>query len=144
VKTHQSSTFSLFVSSLENSLHVGTQLIVLKARDLPSMRPALGPEAEELEDLKISDNHRISARHLAGSSLEVLMASKLALRLFLRASKGQFQPTQIHRCFSISARLSESPTQPSNHERTTHFGFETVAEAEKEARGTNYPLVYMD
>jgi hypothetical protein len=107
------------------------------------MGSALGPEAEELEDLKISVNHRISARHLAGSSLEALMASKLALRLFLRASKGQFQPAQIHRCFSISTRLSEAPTQPSNHERTTHFGFENVAEAEKEARGTNYPLIYM-
>ncbi|TAQ87527.1 hypothetical protein B7494_g4157 [Chlorociboria aeruginascens] len=36
--------------------------------------------------------------------------------------------------FSTTRRKADSPAQPTNHERTTHFGYETVAEAEKEAR----------
>ncbi|PSS18429.1 hypothetical protein M430DRAFT_87257, partial [Amorphotheca resinae ATCC 22711] len=40
------------------------------------------------------------------------------------------------RCFSSSVRRADSPPNPNstNHERTTHFGFQTVPESEKEAR----------
>ncbi|KAH8791940.1 ubiE/COQ5 methyltransferase family-domain-containing protein [Hyaloscypha finlandica] len=62
------------------------------------------------------------------------MASRSVFRSLLRASKLPSLPTRAPRCFSNSTRLAESPAQPSNHERTTHFGFETVPEAEKESR----------
>ncbi|KAE8453175.1 hypothetical protein EG329_011242 [Mollisiaceae sp. DMI_Dod_QoI] len=62
------------------------------------------------------------------------MASSSALRPFLRAAKPQLQPRQAHRYFASTNWRAESPSQSTNHERTTHFGFETVAEAEKEAR----------
>ncbi|KAG4417111.1 hypothetical protein IFR04_009747 [Cadophora malorum] len=64
------------------------------------------------------------------------MASRSAIRPFLRAAKPHFHLSQLNRCLSSSARRADSPSQPqsTNSEKTTHFGFETVAEAEKEAR----------
>lgn len=37
-----------------------------------------------------------------------------------------------YRCFSCAARLAQ---QQGSNEKTTHFGFETVAESLKEAKG---------
>ncbi|KAI6709820.1 hypothetical protein JHW43_007630 [Diplocarpon mali] len=64
------------------------------------------------------------------------MPSKPALRLLLRTAKPSLRPSHINRCLSSTARRPDSPgqTQPTKSARTTHFGFETVAEAEKEAR----------
>ncbi|KAF8862194.1 UbiE/COQ5 methyltransferase [Acephala macrosclerotiorum] len=62
------------------------------------------------------------------------MASRSALRPLLRAYKPRFQAAHVHRCFTSTTRRADSPSQSTNHERMTHFGFETVAEADKEAR----------
>ena len=62
------------------------------------------------------------------------MVSRSALRPLLRSAQVQYR-SQPQRYFSSSIRKAGSPAQPTNHERTTHFGFETVSEAEKEARG---------
>jgi 2-methoxy-6-polyprenyl-1,4-benzoquinol methylase len=64
------------------------------------------------------------------------MASKSYIRPLLRATKRQLQTAPTSRCFSTSIRSRAEVPQSTNHEKTTHFGFETVAEAEKEARGT--------
>jgi 2-methoxy-6-polyprenyl-1,4-benzoquinol methylase len=63
------------------------------------------------------------------------MALRSFMRPLIRATNSRFQSAPIGRTFSDTVRPAESPAQPTNHERTTHFGFETVAEAEKEARG---------
>jgi 2-methoxy-6-polyprenyl-1,4-benzoquinol methylase len=63
------------------------------------------------------------------------MAPRSSIWPLIRATKPRFQSATISRTFSDTVRRAESPAQPTNHERTTHFGFETVAEAEKEARG---------
>jgi 2-methoxy-6-polyprenyl-1,4-benzoquinol methylase len=48
--------------------------------------------------------------------------------------------SQHHQCFSCAARLraQQDTTNPdkSNRERTTHFGFETIAEELKQSKGT--------
>ncbi|KUJ12248.1 UbiE/COQ5 methyltransferase [Mollisia scopiformis] len=62
------------------------------------------------------------------------MATRTAFRPLVRAARPQLQSAQVHRCFTSTSQRAESPSQSTNHERTTHFGFETVAEAEKEAR----------
>lgn len=62
------------------------------------------------------------------------MPLKPSLRPLLSATSRQFKPTQAPRCFSSTIRsraVEPNPSEP----RTTHFGFETVAEADKEARG---------
>ncbi|CAG8959001.1 hypothetical protein HYFRA_00012160 [Hymenoscyphus fraxineus] len=63
------------------------------------------------------------------------MASR-TLRPLLNRSRFQCLYTQTPRHFSQSTQhhSAEAPNQSTPHERTTHFGFETVAEAEKEAR----------
>jgi 2-methoxy-6-polyprenyl-1,4-benzoquinol methylase len=63
------------------------------------------------------------------------MVSRLALRPLVRSVKLQFPRSQAQRCFSSTIRKADSPVKSTNHEKTTHFGFETVPEAEKEARG---------
>ncbi|EPE25491.1 S-adenosyl-L-methionine-dependent methyltransferase [Glarea lozoyensis ATCC 20868] len=62
------------------------------------------------------------------------MATKSAIRPFLKASRFQCLNSRTSRYFSQTSIARSEPPQPTNHERTTHFGFETVAEAEKEAR----------
>ncbi|TVY67433.1 2-methoxy-6-polyprenyl-1,4-benzoquinol methylase [Lachnellula suecica] len=62
------------------------------------------------------------------------MSSRSALRPLLRSARFQCPYAQTPRHFSHSLRRAAPQSQPTNHERTTHFGFETVAEAEKEAR----------
>ncbi|KAG9235784.1 ubiE/COQ5 methyltransferase family-domain-containing protein [Amylocarpus encephaloides] len=61
------------------------------------------------------------------------MNSRSALRPLLRATR--FQCLNSPRHFTQNSVAHAESSQPTNHERTTHFGFETVAEAEKEARG---------
>ncbi|KAL3422077.1 ubiquinone biosynthesis methyltransferase [Phlyctema vagabunda] len=64
------------------------------------------------------------------------MATKSIFRPLMRSARIQSIPSS--RCFSSSIRRADSTQpeaqQPKKNERTTHFGFETVAEAEKEAR----------
>ncbi|KAH8684744.1 ubiquinone biosynthesis methyltransferase Coq5 [Tricladium varicosporioides] len=63
------------------------------------------------------------------------MASRSSIRSLLRPVKLQFPCAQIPRYFSRTAQRPDAPPQqPSSNEKTTHFGFETVPEAEKEAR----------
>ncbi|PBP17871.1 ubiquinone/menaquinone biosynthesis methyltransferase ubiE [Diplocarpon rosae] len=64
------------------------------------------------------------------------MSSRSAVRLLLPAAKSPFRPSHINRYLSSTARSPDSPapTQSTKNPKTTHFGFETVAEAEKEAR----------
>jgi hypothetical protein len=69
------------------------------------------------------------------------MTPRTSLRPILRSARLQFSQSQPQRCFTSSIRKADSPLQPSNHERTTHFGFETVAEAEKEAKGAIVPRI---
>ncbi|EHK98932.1 putative 2-methoxy-6-polyprenyl-1,4-benzoquinol methylase, mitochondrial [Glarea lozoyensis 74030] len=69
------------------------------------------------------------------SSSQFTMATKSAIRPFLKASRFQCLNSRTSRYFSQTSIARSEPPQPTNHERTTHFGFETVAEAEKEARG---------
>lgn len=50
-----------------------------------------------------------------------------------------------YRCFSCSARQAQqqqTPPKPTqNNDGTTHFGFETVAEALKEQKGMSWTLI---
>ncbi|PQE33202.1 ubiquinone biosynthesis methyltransferase coq5 protein [Rutstroemia sp. NJR-2017a WRK4] len=70
------------------------------------------------------------------------MACRTYLRPLTRSLKPQISFPISQRSFTqtVQKRAGESPSQPqtqsqaTNHERTTHFGFETVPEAEKEAR----------
>ncbi|PQE21460.1 ubiquinone biosynthesis methyltransferase coq5 protein [Rutstroemia sp. NJR-2017a BBW] len=70
------------------------------------------------------------------------MACRTYLRPLTQSLKTQFSFPISQRSFTqtVQKRAGESPSQPqtqsqaTNHERTTHFGFETVPEAEKEAR----------
>ena len=68
------------------------------------------------------------------SLISVPMLCRSAVRPLLRSAKLQCRP-QPQLYFSSTFK-ADSPAQPTNHERTTHFGFETVTEAEKEGRGT--------
>lgn len=63
------------------------------------------------------------------------MASRSSIRPLLRSAKLQCPCAQAPRYFSRTAQRADAPPQqPSGNERTTHFGFETVPEMEKEAR----------
>ncbi|RAL62636.1 hypothetical protein DID88_004482 [Monilinia fructigena] len=70
------------------------------------------------------------------------MAFRTAFRPLTRSARSPFQSPYISRCFSKSDTIRQpdpntsSTTGASNNDnvRTTHFGFETVLEAEKEAR----------
>ncbi|QSZ36138.1 hypothetical protein DSL72_007263 [Monilinia vaccinii-corymbosi] len=72
------------------------------------------------------------------------MACRAAFRPSIRSVSNQFQSAHISRSISTSSILRQagpSSTQTSSagapnndNERTTHFGFETVPESEKEAR----------
>ncbi|APA08516.1 hypothetical protein SS1G_02217 [Sclerotinia sclerotiorum 1980 UF-70] len=66
------------------------------------------------------------------------MACRTAFRPLTRSARTQFQSTYPSRCFSNSIIRPVEPSSagPSNSDngRTTHFGYETVPEAEKEAR----------
>ena len=68
-------------------------------------------------------------------SAKSTMASRYTLRPLMRSARCQLQPFHSQRCFSSSIRRYEPTSESTNHERTTHFGFETVPESEKEARG---------
>jgi hypothetical protein len=69
------------------------------------------------------------------SPFSASMVHRLASNPFLRSARLQFTSSQSQRYFSSTIQKADSPAQPTNHERTTHFGFQTVAESEKEARG---------
>ncbi|RQM05986.1 hypothetical protein DH86_00002552 [Scytalidium sp. 3C] len=62
------------------------------------------------------------------------MSLRLALKPVLQRAGVRGTQRQASRCFSCSVQLAESTTQTTNHERTTHFGYQTVPESEKEAR----------
>lgn len=50
-----------------------------------------------------------------------------------------------YRCFSCAARLAQQQSQSppgAQHEKTTHFGFETIAESLKEAKGMQLSAAY--
>ncbi|KLJ13440.1 ubiquinone biosynthesis methyltransferase [Blastomyces silverae] len=64
------------------------------------------------------------------------MSSRALWRsLHYSAKRRSFTPPTPHRCFSCSIRARRPEASKPGHDgRTTHFGFETVPEAEKEAR----------
>ncbi|PGH07763.1 hypothetical protein AJ79_06151 [Helicocarpus griseus UAMH5409] len=64
------------------------------------------------------------------------MSSRTAWRsLHYSAKRRTFNPQVSYRCFSCSIQARRPETsKPDQNGRTTHFGFETVAEAEKAAR----------
>jgi len=101
-------------------------------------------EAERIDEKKLTTTPLLDIVPGIEQSLALLlpaksMASRSCIRLLIRATKPRFQSAPIRRTFSDTIRHAESPSQTTNHERTTHFGFETVAEAEKEARGSTTP-----
>ncbi|EER41486.1 ubiquinone biosynthesis methyltransferase coq5 [Histoplasma capsulatum var. duboisii H88] len=64
------------------------------------------------------------------------MTAKAAWRsLHYSAKRRSFAPRAPYRCFSCSIQTRQPElSKPGHGGRTTHFGFETVPEAEKEAR----------
>ena len=60
------------------------------------------------------------------------MAAPLQLRQFQRIFR-QFKKKSLCRAFSVTSSLSN---KPSTEEKTTHFGFQTVTEEEKEKEGS--------
>ncbi|KAL1955694.1 hypothetical protein VTO42DRAFT_8166 [Malbranchea cinnamomea] len=65
------------------------------------------------------------------------MASKSAWRsLHYSAKRRLFAPRAPYRCFSCTARVQQEQSTHSGGQdvRTTHFGFETIPESEKQAR----------
>ncbi|RFU35118.1 hypothetical protein B7463_g1240, partial [Scytalidium lignicola] len=62
------------------------------------------------------------------------MSLRSTLKPALRGARVQRTSAPAYRCFSCCNRFAQSQTQSTNHERTTHFGYQTVPEAEKEAR----------
>lgn len=60
------------------------------------------------------------------------MASESLLRSLREASKVRIRPIHQYRCFSYATRQAQQST--SENERTTHFGFETVPESQKESK----------
>ncbi|KAF7858870.1 hypothetical protein EAF04_008912 [Stromatinia cepivora] len=71
------------------------------------------------------------------------MACRTTFRPLTRSARTQFQSAYSSRCFSNSTirpaepssiQSSSAGSSNSDNGRTTHFGFETVPEAEKEAR----------
>jgi hypothetical protein len=119
-----------------------THVTQIKLSAQPS---ALGNEAEETkyyrrrrQEIFFSTPPRVP---IDTSLQNTPMPPTQSLRPLLRAGARQFQPAHTTatatRCFSstIRSRAGEQPQATTNHERTTHFGFETVAEADKEARG---------
>lgn len=49
--------------------------------------------------------------------------------------RGQVHRSYAARPFSLSSMRRQDVNESRQNDRTTHFGFETVAEAEKEGRG---------
>ena len=69
------------------------------------------------------------------------MTFSIALRPLRSALKQAVISRQQICCFSCTSRLpveQQAVKQQQNNGKTTHFGFETVAESEKQARGTPY------
>ncbi|KAH8816207.1 ubiquinone biosynthesis methyltransferase-like protein coq5 [Xylogone sp. PMI_703] len=62
------------------------------------------------------------------------MSLRSTIKPVLRGARVQRASAQAYKCFSCSNRRAEASTQSTNHERTTHFGYQTVPEAEKEAK----------
>ncbi|KAG9243104.1 ubiE/COQ5 methyltransferase family-domain-containing protein [Calycina marina] len=64
------------------------------------------------------------------------MALRISARQFLRSARRSYPECHCIRQFSSTVQQAVEPTQPQPplNERTTHFGFETVAEAQKEQR----------
>ncbi|PGH27773.1 hypothetical protein AJ80_00561 [Polytolypa hystricis UAMH7299] len=64
------------------------------------------------------------------------MSSREALKLLRFSTRRQFvAPKTPYRCFSCTVQARQSQTnQQQRDQRTTHFGYETVPETEKESR----------
>lgn len=62
------------------------------------------------------------------------MALRLPVKQCIRSARIHCPSSRPIRQFSSTVQRAIEPSQPPNHERTTHFGFETVAEAQKEQR----------
>lgn len=93
----------------------------------------------------IGNSHRLPLRQQLkrhrryAHRIFAIMAYRYALRPLMRSRRYQLAKPQ--RCFSTTIQRTESRSQSTSQERTTHFGFETVPESEKEARGNYYFIV---
>lgn len=70
--------------------------------------------------------------------IAVLAMASRCLQRSLRVSRTVLSPRVITRPLHVSHSLRQEQREekPTNNGRTTHFGFETISESEKEARGT--------
>jgi hypothetical protein len=94
--------------------------------------------------LSITRIEKVDAKPSTSPTIAKMQASRQRIgRQLLQESKRR-TVGEGYRCFSCSVRQAQQQTPPPKTPRdgnqTTHFGFETIAEALKEQRGTRYCL----
>lgn len=85
---------------------------------------------------KVKVKNSSSRNNCIPASSILTMAFRPAWRSLHWCAKRRINiPQTPYRCFSCSVQLQAGGTTP-GQDKTTHFGFETIPETEKESRGT--------